>query len=148
MAAISNNEIKKVKSLQQKKFRDETGLFVVEGEKMVDEALNSPFEVDKVYRRDEIGMEAMKRITALASPSPALAVLKKPDDIYVSDNEELASLVQSKGLYLGLDSIRDPGNLGTILRIADWFGIDAIFATADTVDVFNPKVVQATMGAI
>lgn len=148
MAAISYNEIKKVKSLQQKKFRDETGLFVVEGEKMVDEALNSPFEVDKVYRRDEIGMEAMKRITALASPSPALAVLKKPDDTYVSDNEELASLVQSKGLYLGLDSIRDPGNLGTILRIADWFGIDAIFATADTVDVFNPKVVQATMGAI
>lgn len=148
MAAISNNEIKKVKSLQQKKFRDETGLFVVEGEKMVDEALHSPFEVEKVYRRDEIGPEAMKRITALATPSPALAVLRKPSDAYVTDDEALASLIDSKGLYLGLDSIRDPGNLGTILRIADWFGIDAVFATADTVDVFNPKVVQATMGAI
>lgn len=148
MAVISNNEIKKVKSLQQKKFRDETGLFVVEGEKMVEEAMLSRFEVDKVYRRDEIGMDAMKRITSLATPSPALAVLKKPSDAYIPDKETLDSILGSEGLYLGLDSIRDPGNLGTILRIADWFGIDAVFATPDTVDVFNPKVVQATMGAI
>ena len=78
MASISNNEIKKVKSLQQKKFRDEAGLFIVEGEKMVDEALQSPFKVDQIYKRDEIGEEAMKRITALASPSPVLAVVRKP----------------------------------------------------------------------
>ena len=148
MATISNNEIKKVKSLQQKKFRDEYGLFTVEGEKMVEEAVRSPFCVDKVYYTDEIGVEAMKRISALSSPSPALAVVKKPEYTYVDDVAELNGLLSDGGLFIGLDSIRDPGNLGTILRIADWFGIDAIFAAPDSVDVFNPKVVQASMGAI
>ena len=148
MASISNNEIKKVKSLQQKKFRDETGLFIVEGEKMVEEALRSPFKVENIYKKDEIGDEAMKRITALASPSPVLAVVRKPSDIYVDEAEDLSGLFASGGLFLALDTIRDPGNLGTILRIADWFGVDAVLAAKDTVDVFNPKVVQATMGAV
>lgn len=148
MGVVSNNEIKRIKALQQKKFRDESGLFVVEGEKMVEEALHSRFKVEKVCRRDEIGEEAMKRISALSSPSPVLAVVQKPDDVYVGDASELAVMLSKGGLYLGLDTIRDPGNLGTILRIADWFGIDAVFAARDTVDVFNPKVVQATMGAV
>ena len=148
MASISNNEIKKVKSLQQKKFRDETGLFIVEGEKMVEEALRSPFKVENIYKKDEIGDDAMKRITALASPSPVLAVVRKPSDIYVDEAEDLSGLFASGGLFLALDTIRDPGNLGTILRIADWFGVDAVLAAKDTVDVFNPKVVQATMGAV
>ena len=138
MASISNNEIKKVKSLQKKKFRDETGLFIVEGEKMVDEAMYSRFKLDQIYRREEIGEEAMKRITALASPSPVLAVVKKPSDIYVDDPSELSDILSKGGLFLALDTIRDPGNLGTILRIADWFGIDAVLADKDTVDVFNP----------
>ncbi len=145
---ISNNEIKKVKSLQQKKFRDETGLFVVEGEKMVEEAVESPFHVEGIFRRDEIGSEAMSRISALASPSPVLAVVRKPSDTYVKEVSRLSGLIEKGGLYLALDTIRDPGNLGTILRIADWFGINAVFAAPDTVDIFNPKVVQATMGAI
>lgn len=148
MAGISNNEIKRVKALQQKKFRDETGLFTVEGEKMVDEAVASPFKVENIYRREDIGEDAMKRISALSSPSPVLAVVRKPADIYIDEVSKLTSLLSKGGLYLALDTIRDPGNLGTILRIADWFGIDAVFATKDTVDVFNPKVVQATMGAI
>lgn len=148
MASISSNEIKRIKALQQKKFRDEAGLFVVEGEKMVEEARKSPFRVNAVYRRDEIGDEAMKRISALASPSPVLAVVSKPEDIYIDDCMSLSGLLSKGGLYLALDTIRDPGNLGTILRIADWFGIDAVFAAKDTVDVFNPKVVQSTMGAI
>lgn len=148
MAGISNNEIKRVKALQQKKFRDETGLFTVEGEKMVDEAVASPFKVENIYRREDIGEDAMKRISALSSPSPVLAVVRKPEDIYIDEVSKLTSLLSKGGLYLALDTIRDPGNLGTILRIADWFGIDAVFATKDTVDVFNPKVVQATMGAI
>ncbi len=148
MKSISNNEIKRLKALQQKKFRDEEGLFVVEGEKMVEEALASPFGVREVYRRDEIGEEAMRRISSLASPSPALAVVEKPGDVYVDKAESLEGLWANGGLFLALDTIRDPGNLGTILRVADWFGIDAVFATRDTVDVFNPKVVQATMGAI
>ncbi len=148
MGSISNNEIKRVKALQQKKFRDESGLFVVEGEKMVEEALASGFGVMDIYRRDEIGTEAMKRISSLTSPSPALAVVRKPADMYVDDASELAPLWADGGLFLALDTIRDPGNLGTILRIADWFGIKAVFAAKDTVDVFNPKVVQATMGAV
>ena len=138
---ITAAEIKFIKSLSQKKFRDSEGLFVVEGEKMVQEALKSGFEVEKVYRKEDIGEAAMERISALSSPSPALALVRKPADLS-------SAKLPSKGLILALDGIRDPGNLGTILRIADWFGIDAVYASEDTVDVFNPKVVQATMGAI
>ncbi len=148
MVSISNNEIKQIKSLQQKKFRDEMGLFVVEGEKMVEEALKSPFKVRNVHYKDEIGEESMKRISSLASPSPVLAVVEKPADVYVDDLSALSGLWSEGGLFLALDTIRDPGNLGTILRIADWFGVNAVFAARDTVDVFNPKVVQATMGAV
>lgn len=146
--SISANEIKRVRSLSDKKFRDRYGLFCVEGEKMVDEALRSCFDVETVYRKDEIGEEQMSRISSLSSPSPALAVVRKPQDINLSSDAALSEALGQSGLYLALDSIRDPGNLGTILRVADWFGIDAVFAAPDTVDVFNPKVVQATMGAI
>ncbi len=148
MASISNNEIKKVKSLQQKKFRDAYGLFAVEGEKMVAEAEMSSFRIEKIFRKDEIGEDAMKRISSLSNPSPVLALVRKPEDIHIDDSAVLEDIFDEGGLYLGLDSIRDPGNLGTILRIADWFGIKAVFAEKDTVDVFNPKVVQATMGAV
>ena len=141
MENLTNAAIKKVKSLGMKKFRDEYGLFTVEGEKMVAEAEKSAFEIEEIYRIEEIGEKAMSRISSLTSPSPALAVVRKPD--YISHWD-----VPSKGLWLALDSVRDPGNLGTILRIADWFGADGIFATPDTVDPFNPKVVQASMGAI
>lgn len=138
---MTTSEIKYIKSLSQKKFRDQYGVFVVEGEKMVQEALASGFAVEKVYRIEEIGNQAMERITSLSSPSPALALVRKPVDLQKAE-------LPSAGLFLALDGIRDPGNLGTILRIADWFGIDAVFASEDTVDVFNPKVVQSTMGAI
>ena len=138
---ITTNEIKYIKSLSQKKFRDQTGLFVVEGEKLVAEALASRFKVEKVYRKADVGESTMARISALSSPSPALALVHRPVDLE-------SSALPQKGLFLALDGIRDPGNLGTILRIADWFGIDAVYASPDTVDVFNPKVVQATMGAI
>lgn len=148
MASISNNEIKRIRSLQQKKFRDESGLFVVEGEKMVAEALASAFSVEEVYKRDEIGEEAMKRISSLSTPSPVLALVRKPSDIAPESLAYFDSMLSEPGFYIGLDSIRDPGNLGTIIRIADWFGADAVFASHDTVDIFNPKTVQATMGAI
>ena len=138
---ITSAEIKFVKSLFQKKFRDSEGVFVVEGEKMVAEALSSGFQVVKVYRKEEIGEAAMARITGLSTPSPALAVLRRPVDLLSDD-------LPSKGLFLALDGIRDPGNLGTILRVADWFGLSGIYASPDTVELFNPKVVQATMGAI
>lgn len=148
MASVSNNEIKRVKSLQQKKFRDESGLFVVEGDKMVGEALASSFTVERIYYRDEVGESVMSRISSLSSPSPALAVVRKPHDAYVDDVMTMEKVISEGGLFLALDGIRDPGNLGTIIRIADWFGVKAVFAAPGTVDVFNPKVVQSTMGAI
>ena len=147
MGTISKNEIKKIRSLAQKKFRDEFGLFTVEGEKLVAEAIASSFQVENVYRRDEIGEEAMSRITMLASPSPVLAVVRKPEDCHIAGGS-LREAIGPTGLYLGLDVIRDPGNLGTIVRVADWFGADAVLAAEGTVDIFNPKVVQATMGAV
>ena len=143
---ISANEIKRIRSLSQKKYRDRLGMFTVEGEKLVSEALASSFDVLEVYRRDEIGEEAMSRISMLSSPSPVLAVVRKPD-VFKADSG-IGPDKTSKGLFLGLDSLRDPGNLGTVIRIADWFGLDGIIATEDTVDVFNPKTVQATMGAV
>ena len=143
---VSHNEIKFVKSLEQKKFRDESGLFVVEGEKMVAEALDSFFSVEKVYRVEDVGSAAMARLSLLSSPSPALALVRKPMDLEI--NDLTPGIFPAKGLFLALDGIRDPGNLGTIIRTVDWFGIDAVFASMDTVDVFNPKVVQSTMGAI
>ena len=140
---ITNNEIKFIRSLAQKKAREESGCFVVEGEKMVDEALHSGFEIRRVYHMDEIGQAAMSRITSLDSPSPVLAVVSQP-----KHETDCLELLSNKGLYLALDGIRDPGNLGTIIRIADWFGISTVFVSEDTVETFNPKVVQATMGAI
>lgn len=139
MVKLTSAEIKSVKALGSKKFRDIEGLFVVEGEKMVAEALESGFKIEKLYRRDEIGEQQMSRISSLDSPSPVLAVIRKA---------EPKPAVAGKGLFLALDSVRDPGNLGTIMRIADWFGIDGIFASQDTVDQYNPKVVQASMGAV
>lgn len=136
---MTSAEIKYVKSLSQKKFRDEYGVFTVEGEKLVREAEKSGFVIEAKYRKEDIGDAAMERISSLSSPSPVLAVVKQPSRPFKAP---------SQGLYLALDGIRDPGNLGTILRIADWFGIDAVYASPDTVELYNPKVVQATMGAI
>ena len=139
---LSKNEIKEIRALGQKKFRDERGLFVVEGEKLVEEALRSGFEIVGLYRTEDIGAEAMSRISQLTHPSPALAVIRQPAPA------KAAPALSPDELVLALDGIRDPGNLGTILRIADWFGIRQVLASEDTVEVFNPKVVQATMGAI
>ena len=146
MGTISANRIKFIRSLAQKKFRDEHSLFVAEGEKIVAEAQASGYKIEEIYRIEEIGAEAMARISNLSTPSPVLAEIKKPE----CSAEDIISALkpESKGLYLALDGVKDPGNLGTIIRIADWFGVEAIFASPGTVEVFNPKVVQATMGAI
>ena len=146
MTQLTAAKIKFIKSLSQKKFRNEERLFVVEGEKLVEEAEKSEFKVVEKYFRDEIGDNAMSRISSLSSPSPVLAVVEQKN---ISFTEFInSSIAVEKGLYLALDDIKDPGNLGTIIRVADWFGIDAIFASSETVELYNPKVVQATMGAI
>lgn len=137
--SITQAEIKQIRSLGEKKFRDATGLFVVEGEKMVQEALDSGFKVVRVLRREEIGDAVMARISQLSSPSPVLAVVARP---------EPAADEPVRGLCLALDGIRDPGNMGTIIRIADWFGVETVYASADCVELFNPKVIQASMGSV
>jgi TrmH family RNA methyltransferase len=137
---ITQAEIKKIRSLREKKFRDGYGLFVVEGEKLVQEALDSSFRVVRVLRREEIGETAMARISQFSTPSPVLAVVERPAP---TGGEALP-----EGLCLALDGIRDPGNLGTILRIADWFGVDAVFLSEDCVEPFNPKVIQSSMGSL
>lgn len=138
---VTAAQIKLIRSLAQKKEREACGLFVVEGEKMVAEAQRSGWAIEAVYRREEVGEKAMERMSLLSTPSPVLALVHIPDAVRVAP-------APGPGLHLALDGIRDPGNLGTIVRIADWFGIDRIYASPDTADLFNPKVVQATMGAL
>ena len=128
---LTNAEMKSIRSLREKKFRDELGLFTVEGEKSVAEALASSFEVVRVLRAEDIGASAMERISQCATPSPVLAVVRMPKEDRPA-----------------LDSVRDPRNFGTILRIADWFGVSQVFASPDSVETFNPKTVQASMGSV
>lgn len=137
---LTNAEMKSIRSLREKKFRDELGFFTVEGEKSVAEALASSFEVVRVLRAEDIGAAAMERISQCATPSPVLAVVRMP-------KEDMPAELPG-GLALALDSVRDPGNFGTILRIADWFGVSRVFASPDSVETFNPKTVQASMGSV
>jgi TrmH family RNA methyltransferase len=147
---LSNAQLKLVKSLHQKKNREQMHLFVAEGKKMVDELLDSRIEVLHVYGSGnyfgnkpftKITDEEMKKISALTSPQNILAVCRIPV-------ENIVHTDLNKELVLVLDDIRDPGNLGTIIRIADWFGIQSIFCTSECVDAYNPKAVQASMGSI
>ena len=150
----SKSTISFLRSLQQKKFRNEEGLFIVEGPKMVSELLKSDFKVRQLYATSswmpdqhtslplEIVTEAeMERVSGLQTPNKVLALVEMP--ILEGPVNEL-----SKGLHLLLDQIQDPGNLGTIIRIADWFGVTSIICSPDTADVFNPKVIQASMGSV
>lgn len=140
---LTHAQIKMIRSLKDKKFRDEYGLFVVEGEKLVREALDSSYEVESVYRMEEIGENVMSRISLCATPSPVLALVRIP-----ADRSSYGKCGISGGLCLALDSVRDPGNMGTILRVADWFGVETVYLSPDCTDIFAPKVVQATMGSI
>jgi TrmH family RNA methyltransferase len=147
---LSKNQIKLITSLQQKKQRIAHQLFFAEGIKGVQELLASNFELVNLYTTqndfDEVSFDKkvviheseLKKITALATPNTCLAVFKIPSEKKITES----------GLILALDSIRDPGNLGTILRLCDWFGINQIICSKETVDIYNPKVVQATMGSL
>ena len=148
---LSNAQLKLVKSLHQKKNREQMHLFVAEGKKIVDELLASAkIEVVHVFASGnyfgnkpftKITEDEMKKISALTSPQNILAVCHVPQDSLVMPD-------LNKELVLVLDDIRDPGNLGTIIRIADWFGIKSVFCTTECVDAYNPKAVQASMGSI
>ena len=144
MEKIAKSQVKLVKSLQLKKFRDELGLFVAEGEKCVSELAKS-FELVHLYREGENATRAeIEQISGLRTPQGVIGVFKKKSDPSApSDKSEAIN-----SLALALDGIQDPGNLGTIIRTCDWFGVHDIFCSRDTADCYNPKVVQATMGAL
>ena len=147
---VSKNQIKTITGLQQKKYRKQHKLFFAEGIKVVQELLNSNFELYQLYttqdifsgivkEKIEIISEAeLKKISALATPNVCLALFVIPQEQSVPDS----------GLIVALDDVRDPGNMGTIIRLCDWFGISHLVCSEQCVDVFNPKVVQATMGSV
>lgn len=144
--SITKNEIKLIKSLSQKKVRHQEGLFLVEGIKGIQEFLDAKFDVFKLYATEAvfnadtilISLKELQRISALKTPNTALALFKMPKPTPVFNSS----------LILVLDDVRDPGNLGTIIRLCDWFGIDNLVCSSETVDCYNPKVVQATMGSL
>ena len=142
-------DIKWVRSLQQKKFRTESGCFVVEGRKGVEEGFNTE-QLHSVYTTDQnwspayaspilITPREMEKMSSLSTPSPYLAVF------YQLKSKELRANEQT---VLILDGIADPGNMGTIIRTAEWFGVNTLLCTPDCVELYNPKVIQATMGSI
>lgn len=149
---ITRNTIKHVRSLAQKKFRAEERLFVAEGPKVVESLLRTyqPRDIFATPRwieanpqtpATQVTHDELCRLSFLQAPQDVLATFAIPDTTLDPD-----SLRQ--GLHIALDGVRDPGNLGTIIRIAAWFGIDTIVCSPDTADAYNPKVVQATMGSL
>jgi TrmH family RNA methyltransferase len=154
---LTKAEIARIKSLGEKKGRLETGLFAVEGEKSVDEMLRSGLTVRGVYGLEatlaglpafegmagmvKVSVGEMERISQFKTPSKVLALIDIPESAYDPHAPE-------QNLVLALDDVQDPGNLGTIVRLADWFGIRDILCSPSTADAYNPKAVQASMGAI
>lgn len=147
---VSKNQIKLISSLQQKKHRIVHQLFIVEGIKNTNELLDSSFELEHLYttqndfervlseKKTRVSPADLKKMSALSTPNTCLAIFRIPKE----------KKVMISGLIVALDSVRDPGNLGTIIRLCDWFGIPQLICSKETVDVYNPKVVQATMGSI
>ena len=154
---ISKNKIKYIKSLELKKNRNKEGKFVAEGHKVVDDLLvlqpASLIVATEEWLKDKsidprtevvtVSEEELRKVSFLQHPQQVLAVFDQ------RENRDFASAnIDFNCLNLALDGVQDPGNLGTIIRIADWFGITHIYCSQDTADVYNPKVVQATMGSI
>ena len=142
---LTKNQIKLIRSLSLKKNRQKHGLFIVEGEKLVNEVLSSDWEVEGIYATKEwlgenatiISNNDLSRISSLKTPNKVVAVVKiKKGSLDITSNTVLA-----------LDGVKDPGNLGTIIRLADWFGVEDIICSDDCVDYLNPKVVQSSMGS-
>ena len=146
---VSKSQIKLITSLGQKKYRQKNGLFVAEGIKVIRELLNSDFQLEKLFASEAIfdvpedqfilaEERELKKISFLKTPQTALALFKIPQqNLGILDD-----------LTVALDGVRDPGNLGTIIRLCDWFGVKNLVCSQDTVDCFNPKVIQSTMGSI
>lgn len=137
MNRLSKSQIKWVRSLQQKKHRDAEGVFVAEGEKCIND-LRAGFELILLATPENATATEIEQMSSLRSPQGMIGVFKKRE----------AMGRWGDGLCVALDGVQDPGNLGTIIRTCDWFGIHDIICSHDTADCYNPKVVQATMGAL
>ena len=146
---LSRNQLKLITSLQRKKYRVKYNLFIAEGTKVVGEYLNSKYELEQLFciedssyqnveKRTRISENELKNISALVSPNNVLALFKIPQ------KDE----IKKEGFILVLDQINDPGNLGTIMRLCDWFCVDSLICSTDAVDCFNAKAVQASMGSL
>tara|TARA_B100000927_G_scaffold288148_2_gene282259 strand:+ start:2010 stop:2729 length:720 start_codon:yes stop_codon:yes gene_type:complete len=146
---LTKNDIKLIKSLKHRKHRVENNLFVIEGLKIINEFINSDWEVKKIFLTNDTDLKTnlnlnyisnsdLKRISFLKTPNKILALVKIP---------KLIKNIKGK-LIIALDGVQDPGNLGSIIRLADWFGVSNILCSKNCVDVYNPKVVQSTMGSI
>jgi TrmH family RNA methyltransferase len=155
--ALSNNQIKYISSLQQKKFREETGHFIVEGEKIVSELiLQHKYKIVGLYAREK-WIETHKKLLSSSNINfhicsekdmERISLLKTATQVItVLENKETKIPNPKNKQNLVLENIQDPGNLGTIIRTADWFGIENIFCSENTVEITNPKVIQATMGS-
>ena len=142
MERITKNQVKFVRSLGRKKERDEAHVFLAEGEKCVSELMGKFSLVLRADATNATPLE-LEQMSQLRAPQGVIAVFRQPE-------EEQVSLAQqaSSELVLALDGVQDPGNLGTIIRTADWFGVHHIFCSRETADCWSPKVVQATMGAL
>jgi len=148
MISVSKSQIKLITSLQQKKYRTKLGLFVAEGPKVINELLAEGIKLHSLFTTDEelffdekaqvVSNNDLSKISFLKNANNSVAVFEIPSNKENSKNH----------LIVALDAIRDPGNLGTIIRLCDWFGISQLICSEDTVDCFNPKVIQATMGSI
>jgi TrmH family RNA methyltransferase len=146
---ISKNQISFISSLKQKKYRMQHKRFVAEGKKTILELLNSKFKLDRLYTTTlnfehadvfatQITPRELQKVSFLKSPNEALAIFEIPEN----------QPIDYDGLIVALDDVRDPGNLGTIIRLCDWFGVMDLICSPETVDCYNPKVVQASMGSI
>lgn len=138
---LTKSQIKWVRSLQQKKFRDAEGVFVAEGEKCVND-LKGAFDLVLLISPENATQTEIEQMSSLRTPQGVIGVFKKREDM------GNGLLDMGDGLRVALDGVQDPGNLGTIIRTCDWFGVHHIVCSRDTADCYNPKVVQATMGAL
>ena len=143
MEHLSKNQIKWVRSLQQKKQRDAEGVFVAEGHKCVEE-LCGAFELVLLVTPDNATEVEIAQMSSLRTPQGVIGVFKRRDEEAKGERQK----ARGEELVVALDGVQDPGNLGTIIRTCDWFGVHDIYCSRDTADCYNPKVVQATMGAL
>lgn len=147
---ISKNQLKYVHQLEQKKHRKQEGVFVAEGPKVVGDLLRAGFKPRQVFATADWHFEGVDAQTVTDDELRKLSFLQHPQQVLAIFEQPLPSSasIPHPTLSLALDGVQDPGNLGTIIRIADWFGITTIYCSEDTADAWNPKVVQATMGSI